>query len=108
MIINRLPQLMAQKGISIRQLSQLTAVTYTTIRAIYHSERRRVQLEILGAICQALGIQPGDIYQYVPEGLAYREPIQQAERMNDRTSQPDKTEDPHPRTKPKNNDWRNW
>lgn len=107
MIVNRLPDLMAQKGISIRKLSSMTGVTYTTIRAVYHSERRSVQLAVIEAICQALEIQPGDIYLYVQEGSDYQVPTQEGDQGD---SQPEigeqlkrpSAEDDHP------NGWKNW
>ena len=108
MILNQLPEIMAGKGISIRRLSQLTNVTYTTIRAIYHSERRSVQLEVLGAICQVLDVQPGDIYTFVDENEAKPESSQQdilPSRMKD--SDPPKKESDLTPTSPSNG-WRNW
>jgi hypothetical protein len=42
----------------------MTDITYTTVRAVYHGDRRSVQLDVLDSICLALEIQPGDIYQY--------------------------------------------
>jgi DNA-binding Xre family transcriptional regulator len=63
MITNRLPDLVAAKGISIRQLARDTGVTYSTIWAMVHGRRRSVQLEVLDAVCEALNVQPGDIYQ---------------------------------------------
>lgn len=68
MIFNGLPQIMARRKLSIRELSRLTGITYTTIRAVYHGERRSIQLEVLNAICQTLDVQPGDIYHYRPQG----------------------------------------
>jgi len=67
MIENRLPGIMGQKKISIRELSRQTGITYTILRDVYHSQRRSVQLDVLDKICQALQIQPGDIYVYLPE-----------------------------------------
>ena len=67
MVINRLPAVMAQKKISIRELSRQTGITYTTIRAVYHGERRSVQYDVLDAICRVLQIQPGDIFKYASE-----------------------------------------
>lgn len=64
MIVNRLPEILELKNISIRELSRLTGITYTTIRAVYHGGRRSVQLDVLDSICNILEIQPGDIYQY--------------------------------------------
>jgi putative transcriptional regulator len=63
MLINRLPAIMAEQGMSIRQLSRETGITYTTVRAVYHGERRSIQLEVLEEICRVLAVQPGDIYQ---------------------------------------------
>jgi len=108
MLINRLPQLMEEKGISIRQLSRETGVTYTTIRALYHGQRRSVQLAVLDAVCEALGIQPGDIYEYQPADdrrPATKEkkstgPVSQSRVVRKRPQPPDKNDGP--------SDWRSW
>lgn len=68
MIVNMLPDLMRQRAVSIRELSRRTGVTYTTIRAVYHGERRSIKLDVLDAICQSLNLQPGEIYRFVPTG----------------------------------------
>lgn len=64
MIVNRLPQLLSQRNISIRELARLTGVTYSTIWALYHMERRSLQFGVLESICRVLEVQPGDIYSY--------------------------------------------
>ena len=107
MIVNRLPELMAQKGISIRRLSLMTGVTYTTIRAIYHSERRSVQLAVLGAICQAMEIQPGDVYIYVPDGSDYQEPTKLADHGISRPEIQDQTKKPSAENE-LSDGWKNW
>ena len=48
MIVNHLPAILASRSISIRELARLTGITYTTIRAVYHGERRSVQLPPVG------------------------------------------------------------
>lgn len=68
MIVNMLPELMRVRGISIRELSRQTGVTYTTVRAVYHSERRSIKLDVLDTICQTLNLQPGEIYHFLPPG----------------------------------------
>ena len=70
MIVNRLPLILKQRGLSIRALSRLTGITYTTIRAVYHSQRRSVQIEVMDALCRVLDIQPADIYKYYPDESA--------------------------------------
>lgn len=62
MLENRLPDLLDQKNISIRELARRTGITYTTIRAVVKGERRSIQLDVLENICLILEIQPGDIY----------------------------------------------
>lgn len=62
MLENRLPNLLDQKNVSIRELARRTGITYTTIRAVVQGERRSVQLDVLEKICLVLKIQPGDIY----------------------------------------------
>ena len=68
MIVNLLPELMKDKDVSIRELSRLTGVTYTTIRALHNGERSSVKLEVLDAICETLNLQPGDIFRYTAPG----------------------------------------
>ncbi|GMQ77961.1 MAG: hypothetical protein BMS9Abin02_0453 [Anaerolineae bacterium] len=70
MIVNRLPFILKQKGLSIRELSRLTGITYTTIRAVYHGHRRSVQIEVLDSLCRVLDLQPGDVYKYYPDESA--------------------------------------
>ncbi|MFN2187249.1 MAG: helix-turn-helix domain-containing protein [Candidatus Promineifilaceae bacterium] len=68
MIVNMLPELMRQRNVSIRELSRLTGVTYTTIRAVHNGERGSIKLDVLDAICRALELQPGDILRYTVPG----------------------------------------
>ena len=106
MIENRLPQLLSQRNMSIRELSRQTGVTYTTIWALYHMERRSLQFAVLESICRILGVQPGDIYTYssaktdsLPE-VDPDLPITVSKKVSERRGQ-------SPPTKP-SDDWRNW
>jgi DNA-binding Xre family transcriptional regulator len=106
MITNLLPRLLSQEGISIRQLARDTGITYTTIWAMVHGERRSVQLEVLDAVCAVLDVQPGDIYRRMPSELELAStPRNQpaAERKVDTESVP---AEPGP-TKAKE-EWRTW
>jgi len=70
MIVNRLPFVLKQRGLSIRELSRLTGITYTTIRAVYHGQRRSIQIDVMDALCRVLDIQPADIFKYYPDESA--------------------------------------
>ena len=67
-IDNRLPTLLGERKMSIRELARETDVTYTMIRDVYHGERQSIKFEVMEKICRVLGIQPGDIFVYVAEG----------------------------------------
>lgn len=109
MIVNRLPQLLSQKNMSIRELSRQTGVTYTTIWSIYHMQRRSVQFSILEAICRVLDVQPGDVYSYTSANLSSTLQEQVEKPLSPepvggipRESLPDFSQDQL------SNDWRTW
>ena len=70
MVVNRLPFILRQQGLSIRELSRLTGITYTTVRAVYHGDRRSVQIGVMDSICRVMKIQPGDMFKYYPDESA--------------------------------------
>ncbi len=118
MIVNRLPQKLAEQGLSIRELARRTGVTYSTIWAVVHGERRSVQLEVLEAICLVLTIQPGDIYVVVsgdgkpvtnPDiAPSFEEKKEKLEKQNltDRGAQIQERQKRRPGGPA--NDWRSW
>ena len=66
-IHNRLPVLLAERKMSIRELSEETGITYTMIRDLYHGNRQSVKWDTIEAVCRVLGIGIGDMLIYVPE-----------------------------------------
>lgn len=108
MLINRLPELMERRGVSIRQLSRETSVTYTTIWALYHGQRRSVQLEVLDAVCEVLQIQPGQIYQHISD--AGQRPPGPTTRFSPHVKpETSASEKPvQPARKDRLSDWRSW
>lgn len=65
---NRLPEILANRKTSIRELSRETGVTYTMIRDAVQGGRQSIKYEVLDAICQVLDVQPGDIFERVSVG----------------------------------------
>ena len=49
------------KGRSLYWLSQATGIRWATISAMARSKLRRIDLEALNAICEALECEPGDL-----------------------------------------------
>ena len=107
MLVNRLPLLMQHRGVSIRQLARETGITYTTIRAVYHGQRRSVQLEVLDAICQALRVQPGDIYHHVPDGDRLPEIVKEPPSLSGASANARRSSS-RPAKRESQSGWRNW
>ena len=106
MISNFLPQLLAKKGISIRELARVTGVTYSTIWAMVHGQRRSVQLEVLDAVCEALDVQPGDIFRRVAPGATIPDAL--PERPAPPPEAPVQPQPRPPSGKDAGRDWRAW
>lgn len=118
MLENKLPQLLNQKNISIRELARRTGITYTTIRAVVQGDRRSIQLDVLEQICLVLDIQPGDIYlaseaiqrgesrfNRVPEALAGKSVSRQGKaKKSSEQTRPGKDR----RYQESSDDWRAW
>lgn len=109
MIVNRLPQLLSQRNVSIRELSRLTGVTYTTIWALYHMERRSLQFGVLESICRVLEVQPGDIYSYSSAKIDSFPKNWKVEPDTQKTISEDVSESSEkPKLAGRSDDWRSW
>ena len=53
--------IMDRKGISQNILSKITGLSIYTIRSYYHSEIKRVDLDVVSRICKALNCEINDI-----------------------------------------------
>lgn len=53
--------IMDRKGISQNILSKITGLSIYTIRSYYHSEIKRVDLDVVSRICKALNCEIKDI-----------------------------------------------
>lgn len=80
---NRLPALLGERKISIRELSRQTGVTYSMLWDVYHGERQSIKYEVLDAICRVLDVQPGNIFIYVGEDMSNQaeENLQRAQQI---------------------------
>jgi putative transcriptional regulator len=64
-IKNHLPALLGDRKMSIRELAEATGITYTMIRDLYHGSRQSVKFETIDKVCEVLGVDIGDLFQYV-------------------------------------------
>ncbi|MBR4529029.1 MAG: helix-turn-helix transcriptional regulator [Lachnospiraceae bacterium] len=66
MIILRLDRMMADRKMSLNELSDLVGVTNVNLSKIKTGKVNAIRFSTLDAICKALSCQPGDILEYQP------------------------------------------
>ena len=69
-IILRLDRVMADRKMSLNELSELVGVTNVNLSKLKTGKASAIRFSTLEAICKALDCQPGDILEYVPTGPA--------------------------------------
>ena len=66
-IILRLDRVMADRKMSLNELSERVGVPNVNLSKIKTGKISAVRFSTLNAICQALDCQPGDILEYIPD-----------------------------------------
>lgn len=63
-IILRLDRVMADRKVSLNQLSEMVGVSNVNLSKLKTGKVSAIRFSTLEAICQALNCQPGDILEY--------------------------------------------
>ena len=66
-IILRLDRVMADRKISLKELSEKVGVTNVNLSKMKTGKISAIRFSTLEAICEALDCQPGDILEYVSD-----------------------------------------
>ena len=66
-IILRLDRVMADRKMSLNELSQRVGVANVNLSKLKTGKVSAVRFSTLNAICKALGCQPGDILEFVDD-----------------------------------------
>ncbi len=66
-IILRLDRVMADRKISLNELSERVGVTNVNLSKLKTGKVSAIRFSTLNAICNALECQPGDILEFVPD-----------------------------------------
>lgn len=72
-IINRVPELVADKfggkeNVNLSQVQRDSKLDYRTVSAWMKNSVVRIDFPTLESWCSYLGVQPGDLFSYVPDG----------------------------------------
>lgn len=70
MIKIKLKALLAEKGVKQKDLVEMTGVRQPTLSAMNNNTAKRIPLNVLDAICEALDCQPSDLLEYIPDNKA--------------------------------------
>ena len=65
-IILRLDRVMADRKMSLNELSERVGVSNVNLSKIKTGKISAIRFSTLDAICKVLGCQPGDILEYTP------------------------------------------
>lgn len=66
-IILRLDRVMADRKVSLNQLSEMVGVSNVNLSKLKTGKVSAIRFSTLEAICKALNCQPGDILEYDPD-----------------------------------------
>ena len=66
-IILRLDRVMADRKMSLNQLTELVGISNVNLSKITTGKISAIRFSTLNGICRALNCQPGDILEYVEE-----------------------------------------
>ncbi|MBC3540870.1 transcriptional regulator [Rufibacter immobilis] len=66
-IIVNLDVVMAQRKISLNELSEKVGVTLSNLSILKTGKAKAIRFSTLEAICKTLNCQPGDILEYVED-----------------------------------------
>lgn len=66
-IVLRLDRVMADRKISLNELSEQVGVTNVNLSKMKTGKISAIRFSTLDAICKALDCQPGDILEYTPD-----------------------------------------
>lgn len=66
MILCNLPVLLAERRMEVADLIRMTGISKSTMHKIYNEQTSRIDFDTMDKICEALDIEVGDLFTYVP------------------------------------------
>jgi putative transcriptional regulator len=66
-IIVRLDRIMADRKISLNELSEKVQMTNVNLSNLKNEKMKGIRFETMNSICKILKCQPGDLFEYVED-----------------------------------------
>lgn len=67
MIKIHLSRILGERRITQRKLAESANLRPNTVNMLYNERAQRIDFDVLNRLCKALGCQPGDIFEYIPD-----------------------------------------
>jgi putative transcriptional regulator len=74
----KLDELLHQRRMTLTELAERIDITLANLSILKTGKARAIRFSTLEAICGALGCQPGDILEFVPESISSSEEFRKA------------------------------
>ncbi len=68
----RIPEILKERGMTTSEFAQKTGLSFNTASALARGLYDRIGMETIARVCDALGIQPGEIFDYSQESTENR------------------------------------
>lgn len=65
----RLDVMMARRKMRLGQLSEMSEVSQANLSILKNGKNKAIRFSTLDSICRALSCQPGDILEFIDEGI---------------------------------------
>ena len=62
-IVCRLDELLAERGMTVMELSQRVGVTHVNLSILKNNRAKAIRFSTLIALCEVLDCQPGDLFR---------------------------------------------
>jgi putative transcriptional regulator len=66
-IVVNLDVMMAKRKMSLNELSSIVDISLANLSILKNNKCKAVRFSTLNALCKALGCQPADLLEYVPD-----------------------------------------
>ncbi len=63
-VTTRIDEILAEKGMTEGDLARATGLNPRTVHDLARGSYERIGLKIIAALCDALKVQPGDLFKY--------------------------------------------
>jgi len=74
----KLDELLHERRKTLTELAECIDITLANLSILKTGKARAIRFSTLDAICGALGCQPGDILEFVPDSISGAEQIRKA------------------------------